>query len=160
MKPRCYCPDLTAEEFAGLDLREFDLSGKTFYTSKTPMVSHFPMNPELKIEKTLREIEGKGFQTVSPLFIIYEDAMLFGKVLVEIVKPSVKDENVVTMGGMKLVGRTFTGPKYLVPKALKQFDAYLMSRKMMTTEFFFWYHSCKLCEKEKGSRTVILGKVK
>ncbi|MHB9094329.1 MAG: hydrolase [Eubacteriales bacterium] len=160
MNLRCFCPELTAEEFTGLDLMEFDLSGKTFYFSRTPMVSHFPMNPEIKIEKTLKEIKAKGFQTAAPLFAIFEDGLLSGKIMIEIVKPSVKDSDIRTLSDLKLIGRNFTGPKHLVPKALKQFDSYLMSQKVMTTEFFFWYHSCKVCEKEKGNRTIILGKTK
>ncbi|PKM81599.1 MAG: hypothetical protein CVU89_08890 [Firmicutes bacterium HGW-Firmicutes-14] len=160
MDIRCHCPDLTTEEFAELDLKEFDLSGRTFYTSKTPMVSHFPMNPEIKIEKTLKEIKNKGFQAVSPFFIIFEDGLLAGRIMVEIEPPSAKDNNIRTPGNLKLLGKAFTGPKFLVPKALKQFDGYLMSKKVLTTEFFFWYHSCKNCEKEKGSRTVILGRVR
>ncbi len=159
MRLHCFCPDLSPEEFATLDLQELDLSGKTFYTSKIPMVSHFPMNPEIKIEKTLREIESKGYRTVSPLFVIFEDGLLMGRIMIEIVDPSVKDENVKKFNSLKLMGKTFTGPKYLVPKALKQFDRYLMSQKLLTTEFYFWYHSCKKCEKEKGDRTVILGRV-
>jgi len=159
MRLHCFCPDLSLEDFAALDLQELDLSGKTFYTSKLPMLSHFPMNPEIKIEKTLREIESKGYRTVSPLFVIFEDGLLMGRIMIEIVDPSVKDEYVKKFNSLKLVGKTFTGPKYLVPKALKQFDGYLMSQKLLTTEFYFWYHSCKKCEKEKGDRTVILGRV-
>lgn len=160
MNIRCCCRDLTAEEFADLDLKEIDLTDRTFYVSKTPMVSHFPVNPEIKIQKTLAQIEKKGFKTVSPLFVIFEDGLFVGNIMVEIVKPSVKDENVRTIGDLKLMARTYTGPKYLVPKALKQFDAYLMSKKFLTTDFYFWYHSCKECEKTRGSRTVILGKIK
>lgn len=160
MKPQCFCLDLTEEEFAGLNYKELDFSGKTFYVSKTPMVSHFPMNPELKIEKTLQKIAQKGYQTTAPLFIIFEDGLLFGRILVEIVEPSVKSENVLTINNLKLMASSFAGPKFLVPKALKQFDRYLMAQKNLTTEFYFWYHSCKLCEKEKGGRTVILGKIK
>ena len=124
------------------------------------MVSHFPLNPELKIEKTMREIERKGYQTVAPLFAIFEDGLLSGKVMIEIVKPTVKDSDVMTMTELKLVGKSFTGPKHLVPKALKQFDGYLMGQRILTTDYYFWYHSCKNCEKEKGPRTVIFGKVK
>jgi len=156
----CYCPELTGEDFSALDLRETDLSGKTFYVSKIPVISHFPMNPELKTEKVLQEIEKKGFRTVSPLFVIFEDGLFMGRIMVEIVKPSVKDSNVETINDLKLIGKTFTGPKYLVPKALKQFDSYLMSKRHLTTKFYFWYHSCPKCEKEKGIRTVIFGKIK
>lgn len=159
MKVPCYCPDLSEQEFSELDLQEFDLSGKTFYCSKTPMVSHFPMNPELKIEKTLAEIEKKGFRAVSPLFAVFQDGLLVGNIMIEIVKPSVTDSSVRTLGEIKLTGRTFTGPKYLVPKALKEFDRYLMQQNIMTTDFYFWYHSCKQCEKTKGNRTVIMGKI-
>ena len=160
MKIPCFCPDLSEEEFSALDISQFDLSGKTFYCSNIPMVSHFPMNPELKIEKTLAEIEKKGFRTVSPLFVIFKDGLLVGKLMIEIVKPSVKDDSVLTLDKLKLIGKTFTGPKYLVPKALKEFDRYLMSQMVMTTDFYFWYHSCKQCEKKKGNRTVIMGKIK
>jgi len=65
---------------------------------KTPMVSHFPINPEIRIEKTLKEIEEKGYQTVSPLFVLFEDGLLVGSIMVEIVKPSVKDSNIKTFG--------------------------------------------------------------
>jgi len=124
------------------------------------MIAHFPINPELKIEKTVKEIEGKGYTIVRPPFIIFEDGMLLGSLMIEIVKPSGKDSNVRTMRDLKLAGQCFNGPKHLVPKALKQFDRYLMSKKHLTTDFFFWYHSCKKCEKEKGCRTVILGKIR
>ncbi len=160
MKVRCLCPELSAEEFAQLDLKEFDLSGKTFYELKTPMVSHFPLNPEIKIEKTLLEIEKKGYRPVAPLFIIFEDGLLVGRIMIEIIKPAGKDENVRTTARLKLIGNTFTGPKFLVPKALKQFDCYLVGRDMVTSEFYFWYHSCRICQKEKGDRTVILGRIK
>lgn len=159
MDCKCFCPDLSQEEFQELDFREFDLSGKTFYVSKTAMLSHFPVNPELKIEKTLKEIEDNGFQLVSPLFVIFEDGMLSGHILVEIVKPSSRDSRVRTMKSLKLMAKCFTGPKYLVPKALKQFDNELMSKNINTSNFYFWYHSCKKCERKKGSRTVILGKI-
>ncbi len=160
MKVRCFCPELSWEEFAALDLKEMDLSGRTFYTAKLPMVSHFPMNPEIKIEKTLKEIQLKGYETVSPLLALFEDGLFMGRVMIEIVCPSTKAENVETSNNLKLVGRIFSGPKYLVPKALKEFDRHLMSQQLMTTEFYFWYHSCKKCEKEKGDRTVILGRIK
>jgi hypothetical protein len=160
VKIQCYCPDLSKEEFDLKDLSVIDLSGKTFYTSRIPMVSHFPMNPEIKIQKTLAEIEKKGFETVAPLFTIFEDGLLFGRVLIEIIKPSDKEENVVTFTKTKIMCKCFSGAKHLVPKALKEFDGYLMAQKQLTTEFYFWYHSCKLCVKEKGNRTVILGKIK
>lgn len=159
MDCKCFCPDLTNEEFQELDFKEFDLSGKTFYISKIAMLSHFPVNPELKIGKILKQIEENGFQLVSPLFVIFEDGMLSGKVLVEIVKPSAPDSSVMTMKSLKLMAKSYTGPKYLVPKALKQFDNELVSKNINTSNFYFWYHSCKKCEKEKGSRTVILGKI-
>lgn len=160
MKAHCYCPDLSAEEFEELDLKEYDLSGRAFYFSRTPMISHFPMNPELKIEKTLKELESKGYEAVRPLFAIFEDGLFSGKVLIEIVKPPTRGEGVQIFSNFKLVGKTFTGRKHLVPKALKEFDRYLMSQRILTTEFFFWYHSCKECEKEKGNRTIIMGRVK
>ena len=159
MEIRCFCPELTEQEFDELDLKEIDLSGRTFYYSKIPMVSHFPVNPEIKIEKTLKEVEEKGYQTVSPRFIIFEDGLLIGNVMVEIVKPSARDNNVKTIDKLRLAGKTFKGPKFLVPKELKKFDGYLMSQKILTTDFFFWYHSCKKCEKQKGPRTIILGKM-
>jgi len=142
VKLRCFCPDFTGEEFNNLDLKEIDLSGRSFYILKTPMVSHFPINPEIKIEKTLKELEEKGYQTVSPLFVLFEDGLLVGNIMVEIVKPSVKDSNVKTFDKLRLMGKAYTGPGYLVPKALKKFDGYLMSKQIMTNDFFFWYHSC------------------
>lgn len=159
MDCKCFCPDLSETEFEELDFKEFDLTGKTFYVSKAAMLSHFPVNPELKIEKTIKQIEENGFQLVSPLFVIFEDGMLSGKILVEIVKPSSRDSSVITMQSLKLVAKSYTGPKYLVPKALKQFDNDLVLKNINTSNFYFWYHSCKKCEKEKGSRTVILGKI-
>ncbi len=159
MKPRCFCPELSVEEFAGLDLKEFDFTGKTFYVTKIPIVSHFPMSPEIKIEQTMKEIEKKGYQTAAPLFIIFEDGLLVGKIMIEIIKPSGKDENIQTVADLKLIGRTFKGPRFLVPKALKEFDRYLMSKMISTSEFYFWYHSCRICEKERGTRTLILGKI-
>lgn len=143
-----------------LDLQETDLSGKSFYVAGIAMISHFPMNRELKIEKVLKQITAKGYRTVAPLHIIFADGTFTGKVMVEILKPSAKDPNVVTIKDLKLVGRSFNGPKHLVPKALKEFDRYLMSRKIMTTEFYFRYLSCKICEAEKGNRTIILGRIK
>lgn len=160
MKLQCFCPDITSEEFAELDLKEFDLSGKSFYVSRIPMISHFPLNPEIKIEKMLREIEQKGYETVKPLFVIFADGLLMGSVMIEIVRPQANDSSVKTLKDLKLLGKNFIGPKYLVPKALKEFDRHLMTRKVLSTEFYFWYHSCRKCEKEKGSRTVILGKIK
>lgn len=160
MKHRCFCPEMTEEEFAALDLKETDLSGRSFYVSRIAMISHFPMNRELKIEKTLDEIAKKGYQVIAPLFIIFADGLLTGKIMVEIVKPSVKDPSVVTLKDVKLAGKNFTGAKHLAPKALKEFDRYLMSQKILTTEFYFRYLSCKMCEKEKGNRTIILGRVK
>jgi hypothetical protein len=151
---------MTEEEFAALDLKEINLSGRSFYVSRLAMISHFPMNRELKIEKTLREISQKGYQTVAPLFIIFADGLFSGKIMVEIVKPSIKDPSVITLKDLKLVGKNFTGAKHLVPKALKEFDRYLMSKKILTTEFYFRYLSCKICEEGKGNRTIIMGRVK
>lgn len=159
MKYRCFCPDLSKDEFKALDLNELNLTGRTFYVAKTPMVSHFPVNPEHKIEKTIKEIEKKGYQTVSPLFVMFEDGLLMGSVLIEIVKPAVEDSSLRTFGPVQLVGRSYTGPKFLVPKALREFDRDLMNQNILTSDFYFWYHSCKECEKIKGSRTIILGKV-
>lgn len=160
MKYRCFCPEMSDEEFAALDLQEMDLSGKSFYIARIAMISHFPMNRERKIEKVLDQIAAKGYRTVAPLHIIFADGLFSGKVMVEIVKPSQKDPNVITLKDLKLVGRSYTGPKHLVPKALKEFDRYLMSRKILTTEFYFRYLSCKMCEGEKGNRTIIMGRVK
>lgn len=157
---RCFCPDLSSEDLAKLNLKQFDFSGKTFYYTRTPMISHFPMNPELRIEKTIREIEEKGFKIVAPLFTMFEDGLLIGKIMIEILKPQVTDQSIVTFNRMTLVGKSFTGPKYLIPKALKEFNGYLMTQDIFTTEFYFWYHSCKECEKEKGNLTVIFGRVK
>jgi len=159
VKLSCFCPDFTGDEFDNLDLKEIDLAGRSFYMLKTPMVSHFPINPEIRIEKTLKEIEEKGYQTVSPLFVLFEDGLLVGSIMVEIVKPSVKDSNIKTFDKLILMGKAYTGPRYLVPKALKQFDRYLMSKQIMTNDFYFWYHSCKVCEKQKGGRAVILAKI-
>ncbi len=159
MKLRCFCPEFTEEEFDSMELKELDLSGKYFYMSKTPMVSHFPMNPEVKIEKTLKEIEEKGYRTVSPLFVLFKDGLFSGNIMIEIVSPNDKDSHVKAFDKLRLLGKTYKGPRYLVPKALKKFDGYLMSKQMMITEFFFWYHSCKVCEKQKGGRAVILGKI-
>lgn len=159
MEYKCLCPDLSEDEFQGLDLKEFNLSGRTFYITKTPMISHFPVNPELKIRKTVKEIEKKGFQTVSPLFVMFEDGLLMGSIMIEIEKPVSGDSSVRTFEPVKLIGKIFTGPKFLVPKALREFDGFLMSKNVLTSEFYFWYHSCKACEKIKGSRTVILGRV-
>lgn len=160
MKLRCFCPELTEEEFSALDLKEVNLSGRSFYTGRIPMISHFPMNRELKIEKTLQEIERKGYQVVNPLFVIFADGLLAGKIMIEIVKPTVRDSSVITMKDLRLVGKNFKGAQHLVPKALKEFDRYLMSQKVLTTEFYFRYLSCKVCEAQKGNRTVILGRVK
>ena len=160
MKHQCFCPEMTKEEFAALDLQQIDLSGRSFYVSRIAMISHFPMNREHKIEKTLDEIAKKGYQVMAPLFIIFADGFLSGKIMVEIVKPLVKDQSVVTLKDVKLAGKNFLGAKHLVPKALKEFDRYLMSQKIMTTEFYFRYLSCKICEQEKGNRTIILGRVK
>ena len=159
MRINCYCPDLSNEGFAELDLQELDLSGRTFYTVKLPMISHFPMNPEIKMEKTIREIERKGYQTVAPLFVIVEDSLLAGRLMVEIVKPTGQDKHLHTFQSLKLLGKSFSGPRFLAPKALKEFEQYLVKREIVTSEFFFWYHSCKMCEKEKGQRTVILGRI-
>ncbi len=159
MKYKCFCPDLTHDQFQDLDLKEIDLSGRIFYIAKAPMVSHFPINPELKIEKTIREIERKGYRTVTPLFVMFEDGMLMGSIFIEIEKPDSRDSSVKTFGPVRMIAKSYTGPKYLVPKALKEFDGYLMSQNIITSDFYFWYHSCKECEKAKGNRTVILGKV-
>lgn len=160
MKHQCFCPEMTEEEFAALDLKEINLSGRSFYVSRITMISHFPMNRELKIEKTLHEIIQKGYRVVAPLFVIFADGLLSGKIMIEIVTPSIKDHSVITLKDLKLVGKNFTGAKHLVPKALKQFDRYLMSQKIITTEFYFRYLSCTTCEAEKGNRTIILGRVK
>lgn len=159
MQFNCLCPDLTQEEFQRLDLKEFDLSGRTFYIAKTPMISHFPVNPEIKIHKTLNEIEKKGIRPVSPLFVMFEDGLLMGSILIEIEKPVCVDSSIRTFGPVTLIGRVFTGPKFLVPKALREFDHFLMSKNITTSEFYFWYHSCKVCEKTRGCRTVILGRI-
>jgi len=160
MKPRCFCPEMTEQEFTALDCKELDLSGRSFYVSRLAMVSHFPMNRELKIEKIIREIAQKGYQLVEPLFVIVADGMLSGKIMIEIIKPSAQDPSVTTLKDFKLVGKNFTGAKHLVPKALKEFDRYLMSQKIVATEFYFRYLSCKVCEEEKGNRMVIMGRVK
>ncbi|WP_418792033.1 hydrolase [Phosphitispora sp. TUW77] len=159
MKLHCFCPDLTEEQFDNMDLTEIDLSGRSFYISKMPMVSHFPMNPEIKIQKTLKEIEEKGYRTVSPLFVLFEDGLLMGNIMIEIVKPPAKDSNIKTFNKLRLISKAYKGPKHLVPKALKQFDGYLILKQIITADFFFWYHSCKVCEKQKGGRTIILAKI-
>lgn len=159
IKIKCYCPDLPEEQFDDLDLKELDISGKSFYVSNIPMISHFPVNPERKIEKMLAEIDRKGYTVAAPPLVLFEDGMLMGRAMVEIVNLTVKDENVMQISNVKLLGKNFTGPKFLVPKALKQFDGYLMSKDILSTKFYFWYHSCKKCEKEKGSRTIIFGKI-
>lgn len=160
MKIPCHCPDLTEDEFQALDLQESHLSGRSFYEALVPMLSHFPVAPEMRIEKTIAEIERKGFTLVRPLRVFFADGMFIGRIMVEIETPGRRDDKVVTYGDTKLIGKTFTGPRYLVPKALKEFDRQLLRQGQLATDYCFWYLSCQECEKEKGTKTVIYAKVK
>lgn len=143
-----------------LDLKELHLSGRSFYEARVPMLAHFPVAPEMRIEKILGEIDRKGLTPVRPLRVLFADGIFIGRLMIEIETPGKPDEKVVTYGDTRLIGKTFSGPRYLVPKALKEFDRYLLTRQQLTTDYYFWYLSCQGCEKEKGSRTVIYARIK
>lgn len=160
MKLMCNCPEFADEEFQSLDLQELPLAGRSFYEARTPMLSHFPVAPGMRIEKVHAEIARKGFSVVRPLRVLFADGMFIGKIMVEIENPGRRDDKVVTYGDAKLVGRTFAGPRYLVPKALKEFDLHLMRQGQISTEYYFWFLSCQECEKQKGTKTIIYAKVK
>lgn len=160
MKMLCNCPEITEEEFLALDLRELLLNGRSFYEARVPMLAHFPVAPEMRIEKILAEIERKGFTVVRPLRVLFADGMFIGRIMVEIETPGRPDDKVVTYGDIKLIGKTFNGPRYLVPKALKEFDRYLLTRQQMTTDYYFCYLSCQGCEEERGNRVVIYARIK
>lgn len=159
MKIRCFCPSFTDEEFYELEAGKLKLSGKTFYTSKIPMVSHFPLNQEIKIDKMLKEIEKGGYQPIQPLFVVFEDGMFVGRVMIEIAGQGAIGDNLVTFDDLELSVKTYTGPKFLVPKVMKEFDKDLLLQEKVAANYYFWYHSCKACEKTKGNRTAILAKV-
>ncbi|ADG83209.1 hydrolase [Thermincola potens] len=157
---KCFCPGMTEEEFMNWDMQENDWTGKTFYQVKVPMISHFPVAPELKIFRVMAEIEEKGFRTVAPPLIVFNDGMLMGSLMVEIVSPGGKYANVVTMGPTRMISKVYTGPRHLVPKALKEFDRLLMSRKIITNDYYFWFLTCKNCNKRsKENKTIIFAKV-
>lgn len=159
MKLQCYCPDFTEAEFKELEAAKLNLTGRTFFTAKTPMISHFPVNPEIKIEKTLKEMGKRGYQPIQPLFVIFEDGMFMGRVMIEMEGDGITGENVVTLPETELTLKSYTGPKFLVPKVMKEFDKDLLTQEKVSANYYFWYHSCRVCEKSKGNRTVILAKV-
>ena len=160
MKMICRCPELTDEEFQALDLEELLLTGRSFYEARTPMLSHFPVAPEMRIEKILDEIGEKGYQLIHPLRILFADGMFFGKIMVEIESPGRPDNKVVTYGDTKLIGKVYEGPRYLVPKALKEFDLYLLKEQQTTIDYYFRYLSCQACQKAKKTKTVIYARIR
>jgi len=160
MKMQCHCPELTEEEFQALDLQEMHLAGRSFYESRVPMLSHFPVAPEMRMEKALAELERRGLTVVRPLRIMFADGMLIGRMMVEIENPGRPENKVVTYGDTRFIGKTFTGPRYLTPKALKEFDRELLRQGRITTDYCFWFLSCQGCEKEKGTKTVIYARIK
>lgn len=160
MKLPCNCPEITKEDFLALEMQELHLAGRCFYEARVPMLAHFPVAPEMRIEKVLAEIERKSLIVIRPLRVLFADGMFLGKIMVEIEKPGRPDDKVVTYGDTRLVGKTFDGPRYLVPKALKAFDRELLRQGLLTTDYYFWYLSCQGCEKEKGNKAVIYAKVK
>lgn len=160
MKIKCHCPNLTDEEFHALELQELHLAGRSFYEVRVPMLSHFPLAPEMRIDKALTEIERQGLTVVRPLRVLFADGMLIGKMMVEIENTGQVGNKVVTYGDTRLIGKAYAGPRYLVPKALKDFDLHLLKEDRLATDYYFWFLSCQGCEQAKRSRTIIYAKIK
>lgn len=160
MKLPCNCPEMTEEDFQALDLQELHLNGRSFYEARVPMLTHFPVAPEMRIDKVLAEINRKGLTVCRPLRILFADGLFIGRVMVEVENSGKANDKVITYGDTRLVGKTFDGPRYLVPKALKEFDRELLRQGVISTDYYFWYLSCQGCGKANKSKTVIYAKIK
>ncbi len=157
---KCYCPDIAEEEFYNYECKEFDWSGKSFYQVRVPMVAHFPMAPELKIPRVLTDLKEQGLTQAPSGLIIFHDGMLVGSLLIEVEPIEKRVPNVKTMVSTKVIAKSYKGPKHLVPKALKSFNQELAGKGIMAEDFYFWFLSCKLCnKKEPENKTIIFAKV-
>lgn len=156
----CFCPEMTEEEFLAWDMQEYDWSGKSFYRVTVPMISHFPVAPELKVPKVVKAIKEQGLTPTTPPLILFNDGMLVGSLLVEVLPSDRNRAKIHEMKGTKVISKTFRGPRHLVPKALKEFDRSLMRSGRVTNDFYFWFLTCKHCNpKDKENKTIIFAKI-
>lgn len=153
---QCMCPDFPEIEESAWDDKEVYWEQKSFYTINIPVF--FRVNGVIspKIIDSVRKVEQKGLQVVSPLRVMSREGWIGGQIMVEVNYPDQTNPRVQTLRNSRFFSHIYRGKQHLLSLAVKDLVFQLEQKGEVVIDIYYWYLTCQQCVKKNGYKTVIL----